>query len=131
MAMTLPLLLLVAVGIFELGRAYQTEQILTNAAREGARMAVLPNASTSNIQSRVIGYLQSGQLSNYAYASVAVVTNAVLAVNGTTASASIVTVSYPFQFMVLNPIARLVSSGSTLGSPMTLTATAEMRNESQ
>jgi len=31
MAMTLPLLLLVSIAIFELGRAYQTQQILTNA----------------------------------------------------------------------------------------------------
>ena len=37
-ALTLPLLLLVAVGIFEFGRAYQTWQVLTNAAREGARL---------------------------------------------------------------------------------------------
>src|SRR5439155_4823448 len=42
-ALTLPLLLLVAVGIFELGRAYQTWEVLTNAAREGARVAILPN----------------------------------------------------------------------------------------
>jgi Flp pilus assembly protein TadG len=38
-AMTLPLLLLVSVGIFEFGRAFQTWQVLTNAAREGARLA--------------------------------------------------------------------------------------------
>ena len=42
-AMTIPLLLLVSVGIFEFGRAYQTWQVLTNAAREGARIAVLPD----------------------------------------------------------------------------------------
>ncbi len=43
---------------------------------------------------------------------------------------SIVTVNYPFSFMVLQPIARLVVSGSTLGgAPFTLTASAEMRNE--
>ena len=131
MAMTLPLLLLVAVGIFELGRAYQTEQILTNAAREGARMAVLPNATASNITSRVRGYLQSGQLSNYQNATVSVTPDAVLSINGTNVRASIVTVSYPFPFMVLNPIVRLVVSGSTLGAPITLTASSEMRNESQ
>ena len=131
MAMTLPLLLLVAVGIFELGRAYQTEQILTNAAREGARMAVLPNASASNIASRVKGYLQSGQLSNYQNATVTVTPNAVLSINGTDVRASIVTVNYPFQFMVLNPIVKLIVSGSTLGAPITLTASSEMRNESQ
>ena len=70
MAMTLPLLLLVCVAIFELGRAYQTQQILTNAAREGARMAVLPDASTSNIQTRVKKYLEQGQLSNFSTATV-------------------------------------------------------------
>jgi Flp pilus assembly protein TadG len=41
MALTLPLLLLICVGIFEFGRAYQTQQVLTNAAREGARVAIL------------------------------------------------------------------------------------------
>ena len=33
----LPIVLMIAVGIFEFGRAYQTWQVLTNAAREGAR----------------------------------------------------------------------------------------------
>ena len=41
-AITIPMLLLVSVGIFEFGRAWQTWQVLTNAAREGARLAVLP-----------------------------------------------------------------------------------------
>ena len=39
-AITIPLILLVSVAIFEFGRAYQTWQVLTNAAREGARIAV-------------------------------------------------------------------------------------------
>jgi hypothetical protein len=42
-----------------------------------------------------------------------------------------VTVSYPFEFIVLQPVARLLVSGSTLGAPLTLTASSEMRNESQ
>jgi hypothetical protein len=50
---------------------------------------------------------------------------------GTTASASVVTVSYPFSFVVLQPVARLLVTGSTLGGPVTLTASSEMRNESQ
>ena len=41
-AITIPMLLLISVGIFEFGRAWQTWQVLTNAAREGARLAVLP-----------------------------------------------------------------------------------------
>jgi hypothetical protein len=50
MAMTLPLLLLVSVAIFELGRAYQTQQVLTNAAREGARMAIVNQFEPTIVQ---------------------------------------------------------------------------------
>ena len=59
-ALTLPLLLLVAVGIFEFGRAYQTWQILTNAAREGARIAVLPGIDDDAVEERVQQYLAAG-----------------------------------------------------------------------
>src|SRR6476661_5707468 len=101
MAMTLPLLLLVTVAIFEIGRAYQTQQILTNAAREGARMAVLPDASASNIETRVREYLQAGQLSNPGTATVSINTAASMPMGASTVSASVVTVGYPFKFTVL------------------------------
>jgi Flp pilus assembly protein TadG len=128
-ALTLPLLLLVSVGIFEFGRAYQTWQILTNAAREGARVAVLPNSTVADVQSRVTSYMQSGQLPDYASATISVDQNQTISIGGTNASASLVTVQYPFSFIVLNPVAQLVSRGSSLGAPLTLTASAEMRNE--
>ena len=63
-AITLPMLLLVAVGIFEFGRAYQTWQILTNAAREGARIAVLTAPTNSLVEQRVREYMAAGQLAN-------------------------------------------------------------------
>ena len=66
-AITLPMLLLVAVGIFEFGRAYQTWQILTNAAREGARIAVLPAPTNGNVETRVREYMAAGQLSEYGH----------------------------------------------------------------
>jgi len=62
-ALTLPLLLLVAVGIFEFGRAYQTWQVVTNAAREGARVGVLDGATTSNVTTAVSNYLTSAKIS--------------------------------------------------------------------
>jgi len=131
-ALTLPLLLLVSVSIFEFGRAYQTWQILTNAAREGARLAILPDSTVSDVQARVSAYMQNGQLPDYASATIAVDQNQTIDIGTGTASASLVTVSYPFSFMVLNPVVQLVSRGSTLGgSALTLTATAEMRNEAQ
>jgi Flp pilus assembly protein TadG len=131
-ALTLPLLLLVSISIFEFGRAYQTWQVLTNAAREGARVAVLPNADLSGVTARVKQYLQDGQLADYNSAGVTADFNKTLNLGATTGSGTLVTVTYPFQFMVLQPVANLVVSGSTLGgSPLTLTATAEMRNEIQ
>jgi Flp pilus assembly protein TadG len=133
-AMTLPLLLIVSVGIFEFGRAFQTWQVLTNAAREGARVAVLPNPAAGAAEARVRAYLTTGQLAPAAVSATTVVVNPASTVaigGGATASASLVTVNFPFQFMVLQPVARLLVSGSTLGAPFTLTASAEMRNESQ
>src|SRR5262249_52177640 len=59
-AITIPMLLLVSVGIFEFGRAYQTWQILTNAAREGARLAVLPDPTPGVVESRVLQYMRDG-----------------------------------------------------------------------
>src|SRR5437667_6185829 len=130
-ALTLPLLLLVSVSIFEFGRAYQTWQVLTNAAREGARVAIVPNSTVSDVQSRVTAYMQSGQLPDYAGATISVDQNQTVSIGASTASASVVTVAYPFNFIVLNPVAQLVSRGSTLGGALTLTASAEMRNEAQ
>lgn len=128
-AITIPLLLFVSVGIFEFGRAYQTWQVVTNAAREGARLAVLPSANVSTVQQRVRDYMQAGQLSRYATAGVSVNTSATLTVNGTAVSASQVTVTYPFTFIVLQPVARLVSSQTALGGAVTMSAQALMRNE--
>ena len=129
-ALTLPLLLLVSVSIFEFGRAYQTWQILTNAAREGARVAVLPGSTVGDVQARVTAYMQNGQLPDYASASISVDQGVPISYGTGTGTASLVTVAYPFNFMVLNPVAQLVAPASTLGNgALTLTATAEMRNE--
>jgi hypothetical protein len=38
-------------------------------------------------------------------------------------------VTYPFDFMVLNPVAQLLVRGSTMGSSFTMTVAAKMRNE--
>jgi Flp pilus assembly protein TadG len=128
-AMTIPLLLLVAIGTLEFGRAYQTWQVLTNAAREGARMAVLPNQSPGAVIQRVRDYMQAGQLPRYSTASVTVNSSASITVNGAPVSASQVTVDYPFNFIVLQPVARLVTPSTSLGSAITMRAEAVMRNE--
>jgi Flp pilus assembly protein TadG len=47
-AFVLPLLLMLLLGIFWLGRAYDVYETITRAAREGARYAVLPSCATCN-----------------------------------------------------------------------------------
>jgi hypothetical protein len=44
-AMVMPLLVMLVFGIFEFGLAWHTYQVITDAAREGARQAVVANAS--------------------------------------------------------------------------------------
>ncbi len=122
-AITLPLILLVSVGIFEFGRAYQVQQVLTNAAREGARIAVLPGYTDAQVTSVVRTYLSDGGLT-------AVDPTIIRNVAVGASSASRVTITYPFNFMVLNPVAKLVQPTSNLGKGvLTMQTSALMRNE--
>jgi len=127
-AITLPLVLLVTVSIFEFGRAYQTWQVLTNAAREGARVAVLADATDAQVTTAVRNYMSTGQLPKAATASVAIERTVPF---GASSSASRITISYPFNFMVLNPVIRMVKPGSQTGQgTTTMVSVALMRNES-
>ncbi len=128
-AVTIPLLLLIAVGIFEFGRAYQSWQILTNAAREGARISILPGSGVQTATDAARNYMQSGQLNNYGAASIDVDQATSILVNGENVSASQVTVQYPFDFIMLGPVARLISPSTTLGGDLTMVASSVMRNE--
>lgn len=129
MAFTLPLLLLISMGVIEFGRAFQTWQVLTNAAREGARVAVLPGISDSMVTARVQQYVQAGILGGAA-PTVTINRSTTVSYGTGSATGSKVTVSYPFHFMVLNPVAKLVvGSSATLGTDFTMAASATMRNE--
>ena len=126
-AITVPIILLISVGIFEFGRAYQTWQVLTNAAREGARLAVINGSTDADVTTRVRNYMTAGQLPNAATATVTI--NRTVALSGPDTGSQI-TINYPFQFMVLNPVVRLVTPSSTTGAPITMQSVALMRNES-
>ena len=124
-AITIPIILLIAVGIFEFGRAYQTWQVLTNAAREGARVAILSDKTNDEVTAAVRNYMQAGGLPGYATAGVVLNRSIALGTN----TGSKITVNYPFSFMVLNGVAKLVAKGSTAGKPLTMQSVAVMRNE--
>ncbi len=130
-AITIPIVLLICVGIFEFGRAYQTWQVLTNAAREGARASVVVGANTATVQALVKQYMKDGQLQGVDAVDVKVNQAASIQVNGDTVGASEVVVDYPFNFIILNPVVRLVKSDSTVGEALTMRATSVMRNEAQ
>jgi Flp pilus assembly protein TadG len=126
-AITLPMVLLVSVAIFEFGRAYQTWQVLTNAAREGARVSILADATDAQVSSAVTEYMKAGRIKDWDKAAVNIERSVALGPN----TSSRITVSYPFNFMVIGPVAKLVRSASTLGdSALTMTSVALMRNES-
>jgi Flp pilus assembly protein TadG len=126
-AITIPLVLLVTVSIFEFGRAYQTWQVLTNAAREGARVAILAETTDAMVTSAVRNYMVSGQLQGAATATIDIERTVPFGAN----TASRITVTYPFNFTVLNPVIRLVQSSSTTGQGTTnMRSAALMRNES-
>ena len=126
-AITIPLVLLVTISIFEFGRAYQTWQVMTNAAREGARVSVLPDATDADVTNAVRNYMKSGKLPKWDTATITM--NRMVPFGGNTASQ--ITITYSYDFMVLNPVVQLVKKGSNLGKgPTTMTSSALMRNES-
>jgi len=72
-------------------------------------------------------YLKGGKLSKWSTATVTLER----AVPFGTNTASRITVIYGFDFTVLNPVVRLVKSGSNLGKGTTnMSSSALMRNES-
>ena len=67
-ALTLPIFFLILFGIFEYGRLFLVRNLVADAAREGARFAIVNTASatTTNVQNKVLGVLgsQQAQLKN-------------------------------------------------------------------
>jgi Flp pilus assembly protein TadG len=114
-ALLLPLLLLLIFGIIDFGRALNAQVTLTQAAREGARLAALnePNV-VARTQAAATGL--SG-------VSVTIVTSCPVGAGpGVNAD---VKVSYSFSFITpIGAIAKLL--GGSLGGPLTITAEGVM-----
>jgi len=124
-ALVAVLLLALVLGIVEFGRVWMTFQVVTNAAREGARLAALPTGFTNlgAVTAKVNDYLNAAGLDSGA-AGVSV--TGVDDVTGTNAT---VTVSYSVEMLFLGPIVGLLDSGSSIPGSFTLTGTSTMRNE--
>src|SRR5947208_7919195 len=61
-AIALPILLLVLTGILDFAIMFQRYQVVSNAAREGARVAILPDFTADAVKTRVKNYLSASGL---------------------------------------------------------------------
>jgi Flp pilus assembly protein TadG len=64
-AFVLPLLLLVVLGIIEYGWLFFNVQQITNAARQGARIAILPDVTTAQAEAIIAEILERVGLDRY------------------------------------------------------------------
>ncbi len=124
MALVLPILLGLVIGIFEFGRGWNVYQVLTNAAREGARRAVLPTGTEAGARQTVTDYLNTAGLDPTD------ATIVITGVGGGVGTPTSVQLSYPYQFQFLGPIVQFLDpdDGSFPGS-VTLSTSVVMRNE--
>ena len=112
MAFGLSLLMMLLVGIFWAGRAYNIYTTINRAAREGARVAVAPSCATcgntypttTTITAAVDGVLAASNLQTSSSGNITVTIAQHQALNldpyNTAATWTVVSISYPFQFYV-------------------------------
>lgn len=67
LAIVLPILLVLLAGIWEVGRMVQVQQVLTNAAREGARAASTGARSQTQVDTAVKNYLTAAGIKTNGY----------------------------------------------------------------
>ncbi len=125
-ALTLPVLLLVGLGVLDFGMLFQRYEVVTNAAREGARVAVLPGYTNADVAARVNQYLTAAGLTAAAPAPVIVRTPIVIGLQ--CAPVTSVTVTYPQNLSMVAGIASYFGV-TGLANRTSITATSEMRDE--
>lgn len=121
-AIALPLLLLMLIGIWEFARAYNIQQVIVNAAREGARVVVLPGADPDSATVIVNNMLAAGSVS--CESCVTITGN-----DGATGEAMTVQVQVPYSFNLIGPMIRLATGKDGGPGDITLSSQATMRHE--
>jgi Flp pilus assembly protein TadG len=137
LALVVPLLLVLIAGIVDFGFAFQRYEVITNAAREGARLSSLTGYDDAFVQERVRDYVKKAlNLSDSTLDTVMPAANCVIVshpnvtVNlsgGDTVDAPVARVDafYHHQFMLLGPIMGLINK--SWGSSISLKGTSLMR----
>jgi Flp pilus assembly protein TadG len=129
-ALVLPVLLLVVAGIIDMGVLFNNYQVVTNAAREGARLAAIPASSEEAVkvavEHRVDDYIAGAGLDK-ALATTTIEPDQ-LEVGTRKINLKRVVVSYQYTYLILGPIAHLFDQDSAFDT-ITLTGVATMRQE--
>jgi hypothetical protein len=122
-ALVAPIFFMLIFGMIEFGRAVMVQQILTNASREGARVAVLDGSTGSSVRSTVTTYLSNAGISG--------ATTTITPSEPSTAGYGqpvTVSISVPFGQVSWVPLPKIPFSDVDLKS-MTLQSSTVMRRE--
>ena len=123
-AIALPILLVLLIGLVEMARAWNARQVMTNAAREGARQAVVVGPWTeADVITTVESYMSDANLDPSLW------TITVTGMGSGIGQPTTVSVSYDYSFVVLGPVVDLLEASATIPGTITMTTTATMRNE--
>lgn len=125
-ALVFPLLLVVILGVVDFAFVFQRWEALTNATREGARIAALPGYATVDVEDRVATYLAAGGVPTYGGNPVVTVTPTTIAQGAATWPATTVSLSYVHDYLFLDSV--MGWFGGSFSSS-TLTTQATIRNE--
>jgi Flp pilus assembly protein TadG len=129
LALVLPILLLMFAAIVDFALLFQRYLVVSNAAREGARIAVLPGYTQADVTSRVTLYVRQGT-GDQTLSPSAVLTVVTIDPPGATPPfpAAQVVVTLTHSYMLMGAVSGLLGGGSW--STVTLAARSTMRIES-
>lgn len=123
-AIVLPILLALLVGIFEFGVAWNRKQVLTNAAREGARLAVLPGITNPD----TVDFVVDSYLTSAGITPASVTRNYAGLCGSCTGETVTVQLQMDHTMPFVSAISGLLSASPTAGS-VPLTSIVNMRHE--
>ena len=126
-ALVLPMLLVIFGGIVDFGLILQRQQVVTNAAREGARLAVV-NYPDGDVRERVRQFVQQGLNSPGLEPATTVTPRRINLPSGAVLDAKQVDVTLSGRFLVLGPIVSLAGGSGSFGT-IVLRAQTTMRVE--
>ncbi len=130
LALVLPILLLAFAGIVDFALLMQRYLVISNAAREGARIAVLPGYTQTDVQNRVTAYVRQGTGDSTLSPVASLVTVTITPTAPTPPfPAAQVTVSLTHSYLVIGPVSALFGSGGSW-TTITLVTRSTMRIES-